>query len=327
MAETNGRGREQFSFSPAVREAISVKMTIAAVSGAGKTIASLLMAYGLCGRWERIAVADTENGRSLYAVGQRFGDVEIGQFMHCPIAPPYSPRRLTELVRQCGESGNFDVLVIDSLSKEWEGQGGTLEAVENAGAGANKFAAWKVPGDEHRRFIDAVQFSSMDVICTMRKKPKYDQIEQEKNGKTVMVPVKRGMEPIARAGTEYEFDLAWSLERDGQVFSAFVDKDNTCLFGADAAGPITVAHGQRIREWVQGAASQIGSPEWVERRLTQFAEYSGSADGLKTLIGQIAAHKARLRPEDLERLRAARAAAELRMSPDGQIAAKAATRQ
>ena len=45
-----------------------IKMALQGCAGSGKTYSALLLAYGLCSDWSRIAVIDSENGSAdLYA--------------------------------------------------------------------------------------------------------------------------------------------------------------------------------------------------------------------------------------------------------------------
>lgn len=301
---------EQFVWSRAKRESITSKITIEGPSGAGKTVAALQLAYGLVGDWNRIVVIDTENRRALYTVGQIFGETTIGEFQHLPLVPPYSPWRLTEALRAVESSEQFGAVILDSMSKEWEGVGGTLELVGN-GNGQNQFAAWKGPGDAHRRFIDSIQFSNMHVIATMRSKVKYDLVDEEnKAGRLVSVPKKRGMEAIQRSGTEYEFDVAFRLEMN---HDAEISKDNTRVFMADTPGPITPEHGRRIVEWSRGASSQVGSPEWVTLRVQQLTGYGGTIEGLASLWKPIGLAKGLIKPSDYDILLVAKDSAKSRL--------------
>jgi hypothetical protein len=43
------------------RQQTPIKLALQGPSGSGKTYSSLLLAYGLVGNWEQIAVVDTEN--------------------------------------------------------------------------------------------------------------------------------------------------------------------------------------------------------------------------------------------------------------------------
>ena len=66
----------------ASRRRVKMKMALQAVSGGGKTYSALLLAYGLCSNWNKIAVIDTENRSSeLYA--------HLGEFNVISISAPF----------------------------------------------------------------------------------------------------------------------------------------------------------------------------------------------------------------------------------------------
>ena len=45
-----------------------IKLALQGCAGSGKTYSALLLAYGLCGDWSKIAIIDSENGSAdLYA--------------------------------------------------------------------------------------------------------------------------------------------------------------------------------------------------------------------------------------------------------------------
>jgi len=51
----------------ATRKQVKLRLGLSAVSGGGKTMSALLLAYGMTNDWAKIAVIDTENGSaSLY---------------------------------------------------------------------------------------------------------------------------------------------------------------------------------------------------------------------------------------------------------------------
>ena len=50
------------------RTQAKIRLCLQGPSGSGKTFSALLLAHGLCGDWNKIAVIDTEHGSaSLYA--------------------------------------------------------------------------------------------------------------------------------------------------------------------------------------------------------------------------------------------------------------------
>src|SRR4051795_9265264 len=108
---------------PASRKNVKIRMALQGPSGSGKTYSSLLVAYGLTGNWSSIAVIDTENHSSeLYA--------HLGNFKVLHLHLPFTPERYIEAIQVC-EKEHMQVVIIDSISHEWEGAGGILEVHSN----------------------------------------------------------------------------------------------------------------------------------------------------------------------------------------------------
>ena len=107
----------------ASRERVFLKIGLSGASGFGKTYSALLMAYGMTGDWQKIAVIDTENdSASLYS--------DLGEYLTLNLSAPYSPERYIEAINLCEKSG-IECCIIDSISHEWEGKGGCLEILES----------------------------------------------------------------------------------------------------------------------------------------------------------------------------------------------------
>ncbi|EHM01191.1 hypothetical protein HMPREF9946_02195 [Acetobacteraceae bacterium AT-5844] len=122
---------------------------VALVGGtnSGKTFSAMRLARGIAGPSGKIAVLDTEGGRTLHLKDQFEFDVMV-------MAPPHRPERYLE-VAQRAQDGGYDALVIDSFTSAWRGIGGVLDwtdeeleaAVERQRANADD-RNWKF--DEHR---------------------------------------------------------------------------------------------------------------------------------------------------------------------------------
>jgi hypothetical protein len=94
----------------ASRKKAKIKMALQGPSGSGKTKSALLIAYGLCGSWEKIGVIDTENrSADLYA--------DIGPYNVLPLSPPFTPERYIEALWICIKA-ELQVIIIDSTSHE-----------------------------------------------------------------------------------------------------------------------------------------------------------------------------------------------------------------
>lgn len=189
-------------FRKAVRTKLKARMTIDGPSGAGKTYTSLIAASVFAGLDGQIAVIDTErSSASLYADQFSFDVLELDHF---------DPLHYVEAIQAAQQSG-YDVLIVDSLSHAWEGEGGALDQVDKNAARlkGNSFAAWRTVTPKHRKLVDTMLQSNMHIIATMRSKMEY-MIEQDKQGKTQIQKV--GLAPVQRSGIEYEF--TWVIDMD-----------------------------------------------------------------------------------------------------------------
>lgn len=156
----------------------------------------------------RVAVIDTENDSASYYADRFAFDV-------LPWDPPYDPRTLAEAIREAAAEG-YAVVVIDSLSHYWEGEGGTLDIVDNAAqrSHGNSFAGWKVGTPALRFLVDTVRHVPMHVIATMRSSMEYV-LETDNKGK--QSPRKVGMAPVMRKGVEYEFAVVGDLDLEHRL--------------------------------------------------------------------------------------------------------------
>lgn len=238
-------------FKKAERKRIFVKMALCGVSGSGKTYSALLLAQGLGGK---IAMIDTENGS-----GELYSD--LCEYDAAQLEPPFSPMKFINAIKEA-EAEGYNVLIIDSLSHAWSGQGGILDMVDKKSAtsrSGNSFTAWRDVTPEHNKLVDAILQCRMHVIVCMRSKTAYEMQENEKGKKT---PVKVGLAPIQRDGMEYEFTIVFDIDREKHY--ALANKDRTGLF-EKTIDVITPATGELIRKWVEGGVEVSVEVEAVKR--------------------------------------------------------------
>jgi hypothetical protein len=194
-------------FRKASKEQARLRMALVGPSGGGKTFSALAIAQGLGGR---VALIDTEHGSaSKYADLFDFDTLGLAVF---------HPGNYIEAIKAAEKEG-YRVLVIDSLSHAWAGQGGVLEQVDAAAKRSqskNSFTAWRDVTPLHNALVDAILQSGCHVIATMRAKTEYV-LEPDERGK--LVPVKKGLAPIQRDGMDYEFDVVadMTLQHDLMV--------------------------------------------------------------------------------------------------------------
>jgi KaiC/GvpD/RAD55 family RecA-like ATPase len=234
-------------FARATRRRVYLKIGIMGPSGSGKTYSGLQLAFGLAGHGGPVAVIDTENGSaSLYA--------HLGAYDVTEVGPPFTVARYVEVVNEAVAAG-YDVLLVDSISHAWAGEGGLLNLKESLDArGGNSFANWAKVSPLHEQFKSALVAAPLHVIVTMRSKQDY--VMQE-DGKGKMVPVKVGLTPIQREGFEYELSTVFDLSMNHQ---AMVSKDRTGLFDG-IVGRLSAEHGRRLREWLESASAGVADDD------------------------------------------------------------------
>jgi hypothetical protein len=180
-----------------------LRLALIGLSKSGKTLTSLLFARALAGPEGKVGVIDTEGGNSeIYAGAEGVGDFGI------VVLTDSNPLNYIEAMNALIDAG-CTVVVIDGLSAAWNGRGGVLEIVDNAG-GNNKFTnGWGKATPLHNDLISAINNSPVHVIATMRQKAEY---VVETNDKGKAQPRKVGMAAVQREGMEYEFDITGDME-------------------------------------------------------------------------------------------------------------------
>lgn len=242
------------SFVPVTREQAKLRMALQGVSGGGKTLGALYLAYGITGDWSKVALVDTERERGRHYANREDEHLPYptGEFLYCPLYAPYSPQRYIALVeegaRAVGEDG---VLIIDSLSHAWSDEGGVLDIKEQIARsgqrGMNDYTAWNEAGREQKKLVNAIFGAQCHIIATMRTKMEY---ALETNEKGRQQPIKLGLKPIQRDETEYEFDVVLNIARNHVATSG---KDVTFL--DNLSEPISPDLGRSLIAWLkQGTA-------------------------------------------------------------------------
>lgn len=221
-------------FQKAKRTRAKLKLAITGPSGSGKTYSALRLATGLGGK---IAFIDTESGSaSLYSDRFDFDVVEL--------APPYTVEKFIECINAAVEA-KYDVLIIDSISHQWRGEGGILNKKEQLDArGGNSFTNWAKLTPEQERFMGSLLHAPIHTICTMRSKQEYAMVDGG-NGKQKIQ--KLGLAPIQRDGVEYEFTTVLDVAMNHE---AEASKDRTGLF-VDRMFKIDEQTGKDLKAWLE----------------------------------------------------------------------------
>lgn len=178
----------EFTLQQASRQGIKPLIGLYGKSGGGKTRSALILARGIVGEKGKIGLIDTENRR-----GHIFADVIPGGYLVVDMDAPFSPERYVSAMEVIEK--NCDILVIDSMTHEWNGEGGIIEMQEaelTRMAGDDwkkrescKMAAWIKPKFAHKKMVYRLLRSPLPVICCLRGEEKTHM--SKKDGKTVVI--------------------------------------------------------------------------------------------------------------------------------------------
>ena len=256
------------------RHNVKLRLGVSGASGFGKTYSALQLAYGMTQDWSKIAVIDTENASaSLYS--------DLGNFNVLNLNPPYSPERYIEAIALCEKSG-MEVIIIDSITHEWQGEGGCLQIHEQLGG---RFQDWSKVKPRHQKFIDAILRSKCHIITTTRRKTDYS-LDVGSNGKSKVV--KHGTKEITSEGFEYELSVNFELINENHLCK--VSKDRTNLFQGKPEFIINSDVGKQLKTWCNQGISmddvklEIKTATTLEGLKHLYQKYNSLKQQIKPLI-------------------------------------------
>ncbi len=259
----------------AQRKQAKIKLALEGVSGSGKTMSALLLASGMAD-WSKIAVTDTENhSADLYA--------HLGEYNVLQLSKPFTPERYIKAIEVC-ENASMEVVIIDSVSHEWEGSGGILDLHGNMQG--NSFTNWAKMTPRHNGFVQKILESPCHIVSTIRTKTDY--ALSDKNGK--LVPEKVGLKGITRDGMDYEFTIVFDIDIR---HNAVASKDRTGLFMDNPESVITPDHGKQILEWCNAGTS-------IDDVITQI-QATTSIEKLRELYHNYPEYRTRIEPLAIKR--------------------------
>jgi hypothetical protein len=217
----------------AVRPSLKARLMLSGPAGAGKTYSGLEIASEL---GANTLVIDTEKESALtYA--------DEFNFTHLPWHEPFDPRELgKELI---AAAADFDVIMIDSMSHFWGGQGGTLDIADG------KFGGWKTARPAQNDGLQGILSAAAHIIVCVRSKMEYVQELDSRSGKQVVK--KLGMAPKQDGEFEYELNLACEISIEHKIS---VSKSRT------TAVPVGVEfHSGHARDLAKAYGAWLGSGE------------------------------------------------------------------
>jgi hypothetical protein len=256
---------EPFVFEPARRTATNILAGLGGASGSGKTKSALELATGIGGK---IALIDTEEGRSRhYATRYKFDVAQLG--------PPYTPERYIEAIGAARQHvGPGGVVIVDSMTHEWNGSGGMLEMADKFQQDAAKkwggnptkytFMSWSAPKARHQKLVDYIIKLDCHLILCFRAKPKMKMVKTRENDSEVSTPVDVGIQPIT--DDQFAFEMTFFAIMDPRNAGVPVWKHKELLEDLRHVFPdgqqINVGTGKRLVQWAKGDDVR---PIWVDK--------------------------------------------------------------
>ena len=249
-----------YKFERAKRSNVPLLIGLAGGTGSGKTWSAMLLAQGLSGG-KPFAVVDTENGRAnLYADDFEFDRVGL--------EAPFTAEKYLEAI-QDGDKAGYPVIIVDSASHEYAGEGGLLDQQEaelERMAGSDyqkrervKMASWIKPKMRHKTFVTKLLQVNAHLILCFRAEPKTEMTKV--NGKTVVQEKKgliglRGWFPVTEKNLPYEMTAYFLLDQDkpGIPHPIKLISHHKAMFPADKQ--ITVSAGEQLAAWAAGGSSK-----------------------------------------------------------------------
>lgn len=251
-----------FTFRPAKREAIPLLLGVAGGTGSGKTLSALLLARGIADG-QPFAFVDTENGRGLH-----YADA-FPEMQHGDLKAPFRPERYTEVIAD-GIAHLADVpkaqrvVVIDSFSHEWTGDGGCLDWVDEitGGDAKKKGTAWATVKPAHRRMMTKLlALEAHLVVCLRAEYGKVDIIRT--NGKTEFVPKKTlpggsldYWYPESEKAFPYELTASFLVVADAPGVPRPIKLNEQHKPFVPLDQPLTEETGRALAAWAAGSAGE-----------------------------------------------------------------------
>lgn len=251
-----------FTFRPAATfaERRGLFVALSGSTNSGKTFSALRLARGIAGPSGKIAVVDTEGGRTLHLKDAFAFDANV-------MSPPFRPGRFAEAA-EAAEDAGYDVMLIDSFSMEWAGVGGVLDwhdeelqrmAGDDYGKRERmKMAAWIKPKVAHKQMVLSFLNRRIPIIFSIR-------------GEETVKPGGPGQKPekvfkaICNNQFPYELTLAFRLAADRKGIIDLSDPNSWKMEGAHQAifrdgEQLSEDHGAKLAAWARGGEAPISRP-------------------------------------------------------------------
>lgn len=247
-------------FKKAMRENVPLLIGLVGGTGSGKTFTAMRLASGMA-EGKPFAVIDTENGRARHYADQFSFDCG-------DLHAPFKPTNYLDAIHDADKAG-YPVIVVDSASHMWSGDGGVLdwqEAELDRMAGddwkkreAVKMAAWIKPKLNQKAFTNGLLQIKAHVILCFRAEMKIEMVKE--NGKTVIHAKQSltgldGWIPICDKNLPFELttSLLFTADKPGIPQPIKLQDQHRALFPLNQQ--VSEESGRKIAEWARGGVAK-----------------------------------------------------------------------
>jgi hypothetical protein len=253
------------SFRPAKREQIPLLLGVAGGTGSGKTMSALRIARGIA-QGAPFAFIDTENGRGLH-----YAD-EFPEMQHGDLRAPFRPERYTLAIVD-GFNHLQDipkerrVVVVDSFSHEWAGDGGCLDWKDELTGGDEKRSpqAWAKVIPAHKKMMTQLLQMEAHIILCLRAEEKMDIVRE--NGQIKFVPKRTlpggsldGWAPITHKNAPFEMTASFLLMADAPGFPRPLKLEEQHKPFVPLDQPLSENTGRQLAAWAAGSSGGPNDP-------------------------------------------------------------------
>uniref|UniRef100_A0A9E8CLI5 ATP-binding protein n=1 Tax=Bosea sp. NBC_00436 TaxID=2969620 RepID=A0A9E8CLI5_9HYPH len=249
-----------FTFAPAetFTERAGLFVSLTGGTNSGKTFSALRLARGIAGPNGKIAILDTEGGRTLHLKDEFRFDANV-------MDPPFRPERFAEAAKSAEDAG-YAALVIDSFSMEWVGIGGVLdwqaqEIQRMAGDDYRKqermkMASWIKPKGAHKAMVYSLLQRRIPIIFSIRGE------ESVKPGANPGDKPTKLFKSVTNSQFPYEVTVSFRLETERKGYLDLSDPKSFKLEGSHEAlfkhgDRISEEHGAALAAWAMGARDAV----------------------------------------------------------------------
>lgn len=235
----------EFTFKPAASFTERAGLFVSLVGGtnSGKTYSALRLARGIAGPKGKIAVIDTEGGRTLHLKEQFAFDAAMFE-------PPFLPARFAQGAKDAEDAG-YDALLIDSFSMEWVGLGGVLdqqaaEFKRLGGKDSIKALSWSAPKQAHKAMVYGLLQRRIPIVFSIRGE------------ETFVPPNTKIFKAITNKAFPFEVTVSFRLSSERKGAIDLSDPSAWKMEGAHReifrhGEIISEEHGAHLAAWARGA--------------------------------------------------------------------------